>query len=130
MTTYSDALRELAEPRPVGDSIKVAILRAARAVGIPYARTFNIWYERARRIDAHEAAQIAEALEKKRDADARNTIDDLRTRLLMVESRIAAERANSNRPPLSHVRPSVSRRGDMDSAMAVVQTQSRGGRGR
>lgn len=109
MTTYSDALRELAEPRPVGDSIKIAILRAARAVGIPYVRTFNIWYGRARRIDAHEAALIADALEKKREADARNTIDDLRTRLLMVESRIAAEAANTARRNLSLVRTPLRR---------------------
>lgn len=109
MTTYSDALRELAEPRPVGDSIKVAISRAARAIGIPYTRTFNIWYGRARRIDAHEAALIADALEKKREADARNTINDLRTRLLMVESRLAAAPADATRPSLSLVRPSLRR---------------------
>lgn len=61
-----DALRELAEPRPVGDRIKAAISRAARATGLPYARAFNVWYGRARRIDAHEAQQIRDAITSKR----------------------------------------------------------------
>lgn len=98
MTTYSQALRELAEPRPSGDLVKRAIDRAARAVGLDYWRAFDIWYGKARRIDAHEAERIADALQMKREEDARNDLQDLRTRLLKVESRIAAETANSNRP--------------------------------
>lgn len=97
MTTYSDALRELAEPRPIGDSIKVAILRAARAVGIPYARTFNIWYGRARRIDAHEAAQITEALRIKREKAAANEYYDLKTRLAKLESLLVQTNPNVHR---------------------------------
>lgn len=113
MTTYSEALRELAEPRPVGDTIKVAIWRAARAAGLTYARAFNVWYGRARRIDAHEAAQITQALEKKREEDARNTIHDLQTRILMLESRFAAETSDSRRAQLGLVRPSPPGRGDL-----------------
>lgn len=113
MTSYSEVLRELAEPRPVGDTIQSAIVRAARVVGIPYARTFNIWYRRARRIDAHEARQIEEALQQKREEEARNEIHDLRTRLLLVESRIAAERADNHRQRAVLDRQSVSRRSDV-----------------
>jgi hypothetical protein len=58
MSTFSKALKELAEPRPVGDTVQSAIVRASRAAGIPYPRAFNIWYRRARRIDAHEAEAI------------------------------------------------------------------------
>lgn len=101
MTTYSQALKDLAEPRPVGDSIKTAIIRAARATGIPYPRSFNIWYGRARRIDAHEAALIEQALQNKHEEEVRNEIHDLRTRLLKMESRLAAEAANGNRPLFS-----------------------------
>src|SRR5947209_14578977 len=39
-----------------------AIDRAARAAGLSYWRAFDIWYGKARRIDAHEAAQINEAI--------------------------------------------------------------------
>lgn len=118
MSTFSDALRELAEPRPGGDLVKRAIERAARLTGLSYTRAFDVWYRKARRIDAHEAAQIAEALQSKRDEDARNEIHDLRTRLLKMESRIAAEAANSDRARLSHHRTHVSGRGGVDGALA------------
>lgn len=98
MTTFSQAMKELAEPRPVGDSVKAAIVRVARITGIPYPRSFNIWYGRARRIDAHEAALIEQALQTKREEEVRNEIHDLRTRLLKMESRLASESANGNRP--------------------------------
>jgi hypothetical protein len=104
MTTFADALKELAEPRPVGDTIQQAIVRAARAVGIEYPRVFNIWYGRARRIDAHEAALIEQALNDKREKAARNELHDLRARLLKMESRIAAENSNSDRARLTLVR--------------------------
>ncbi len=97
MTTFSQAMKELAEPRPVGDSVKAAIVRVARITGIPYPRAFNVWYGRARRIDAHEARQIEQAIQNKREEEARNEIHDLRTRLLKMESRLAAESANSHR---------------------------------
>jgi hypothetical protein len=105
MTTYSQALRELAEPRPVGDLVKRAIERAARITGIPYWRTFDLWYGKARRIDAHEAERIAAALQLKREDEARNEIHDLRTRLLKMESRLAAEATDRNRTVLGGVRP-------------------------
>jgi hypothetical protein len=104
MTTYSHALRELSEPRPSGDMVKRAIERAARIVGLPYWRTFDIWYEKARRIDAHEAERIAAALQIKREDEARNEISELRTRLLKMESRIAAEAANRTGPSLGGIR--------------------------
>lgn len=104
MTTYSDALRELSEPRPSGDLVKRAIERASRLTGLTYTRAFDVWYGKARRIDAHEAAQITEALNKKREEEARNEIHDLRTRLLKMESRIAAEAANRPGPRLNHDR--------------------------
>jgi hypothetical protein len=106
MTTYDSALKELAEPRPVGDTIPQAIIRACRATGIDYARAFNIWYRRARRIDAHEAQAIEQALNNKREEEARNELHDLRTRLLKMESRISAESTNRDRTRLSLVRPS------------------------
>lgn len=107
MTTFSDALKELAEPRPVGDTIPQAIIRAMRIVGLEYPRAFNIWYGRARRIDAHEAALIEQALNNKREEEARNELHDLRTRLLKMESRIAAENSNRDRTRLALVRAPV-----------------------
>lgn len=104
MTTFSQALRELAAPRPIGDTVQAAIARAARITGIPYPRTFNIWYRRARRIDAHEAQVIEAALNHKREEEARNELHDLRTRLLKMESRLAAETADRSRASIRLVR--------------------------
>ena len=107
--TYSDALKELAEPRPVGDLVKAAIGRAARITGLTYTRAFDVWYGKARRIDADEAQRIEQALQNKREEEARNEIHDLRTRLLKMESRLAAEAANSGRTGLSFARQRLRR---------------------
>jgi hypothetical protein len=50
----SDLIRKAAEPRPVGDSVKSAIRRAARRLNLTFTRAKTIWYGEARRIDAHE----------------------------------------------------------------------------
>lgn len=47
-------VKRVAEPRGVGDSVKAAISRAAHRLGWKHSRTRDIWYARARRIDAHE----------------------------------------------------------------------------
>lgn len=57
----SRRLRALAEPRPVGDKVKGAIGRAARAAGLSYWRAFDLWYGKARRIDASELQSIRAA---------------------------------------------------------------------
>lgn len=83
---FSEALKELAAPYPEGDRFKSAIGRAARIAGLDYWRAFNIWYGKARRIDAHEAAQINEALRIKREKAVANEYHDLKTRLAKLES--------------------------------------------
>jgi hypothetical protein len=50
----AELVRQAAEPRPVGDSVKAAIRRAANKLGWPHSRVKNVWYREARRIDAHE----------------------------------------------------------------------------
>lgn len=72
MTTLDRAallLQEIAEPRPIGDSVKAAITRAAKAVNaflsdrekLSYGRAEDIWRREARRIDAHELDAIRAA---------------------------------------------------------------------
>lgn len=72
MTTLDDAallLQQIAEPRPIGDSVKAAITRAARAVNVflgdreklSYGRAEDLWRREARRIDAHELDAIRAA---------------------------------------------------------------------
>lgn len=74
----SRMLMDLAEPRPVGDTVKAAITRAARAVSavlrdarqepMTYGRCEDLWRREARRIDAAEMDAIREAHERRHRA--------------------------------------------------------------
>lgn len=94
---FSEALRELSEPWVPGDRVKAAIARAARLSGLSYWRAFDIWYRKARRIDAHEAAQISEALRIKREKAVANEYFDLKTRLAKLESLLVQTNPNVHR---------------------------------
>jgi hypothetical protein len=119
MTTqvWSAALRELAEPRGSGEYVKRAIERVAAAADLHYWRAFDIWYGKARRIDAHEAEQIEQALQAKRDREDANEMADLRARLAKMESRMAAEFSVRTRPAAGSGRPSVPACGRVGSAV-------------
>src|SRR4051812_31463174 len=87
---YSQMLRLLSLPKPEGDKFNFAIKRAADRAGLDYWRAFDIWYGKARRIDADEADRIRAAVQHKNEEEARNEYQELRTRLLKMESRLAA----------------------------------------
>lgn len=61
----ADGLFSLAQPIPRGDKAKAQIARAAKAAGLAYTRTWDIWYRKARRIDAHELDAIRNAQVKR-----------------------------------------------------------------
>lgn len=117
MSIYAEALRELAEPRRGGDLVKAAIGRAARLAGLSYTRAFDVWYDKARRIDAEEAERIANAIQKKRDQEARNEFNDLRTRLLKLESRLAQTATDICGPAPDFLRKQVRGRGGAGRTM-------------
>lgn len=50
----AELIRRAAEPRPIGDSVKSAISRAARKLNLTFSRAKRIWYGEAHRIDATE----------------------------------------------------------------------------
>lgn len=67
MSSVSEAsmlLRRVAGPREIGDSVKAAINRAARKIGLTYSRARDIWYANARRIDATEMDALRREAEK------------------------------------------------------------------
>lgn len=88
---FSQALQELSKPWPDGDRLKRKIERAARAAGLHYWRAWDIWYRKARRIDAHEAAQINEALRLKREKDLANELHDIKAKLAKFESSLRVQ---------------------------------------
>ena len=77
-------VREAAEPASPGDSVKSAIRRAARRLGLTAARAHGHWYGRVRWVPAHEmdalrARRHELALEELRRSDERAAL--LRARL-------------------------------------------------
>ena len=96
----ADALRELSEPWPSGSYVKEAIGRAARSSGLSYTRCSDIWYRKARRIEASEAEAIAAALQKKRELEAKNELHDLKVRLARLEARLASTDSDFHRPTI------------------------------
>lgn len=67
-------LRQLAEPRPVGDRVKAAIGRAAKRAGLPVSRAENIWYGEARSVRAEEMDAIRRA-DRAREAKEQSARD-------------------------------------------------------
>lgn len=112
VSTWSHELKELAEPRHSGEYVKRAIERAAAAAGLHYWRAFDIWYGKARRIDAHEAEQINEALRIKREKAAANEYHDLKARLAKLEAAL-----------LVQGNPNVHREGAVPSGFGVRRTR-------
>lgn len=81
-------LKDIAGPLRDGDRIKARIARAARACGLTYWRAFDLWYGKARRIEAHEI----EAIRAARAARANRRSDDLAA--LAVDFEALAERVS------------------------------------
>ena len=72
-------LRRLAEPRPVGDRVKAAIVRAASRSGLPVNRVENLWYGDAKLVRAEEmdAIRRADLARQKQEDSAREQIKSL-----------------------------------------------------
>lgn len=87
-------LRRIAEPRPVGDTVKEAINRSARRVSkflrqsgfgpMTATRAEDLWRQEARRVDAEEMDAIRAA-----DAAAERVIEEARNALAEHDARIA-----------------------------------------
>jgi len=95
--TAGAALRELSDPR---DYVKTRIDAAARRTGLAYWRAFDFWYGKARHIDDDERAAITDALEHKRDQEARNELHELRLRLARLETLLLHKEPPTPRAPL------------------------------
>ena len=102
-------LRELAEPWAGGEKVKVAIDRAARLAGLKYWRAFDIWYGKARCVQDFEVEAISSALERKRELEARNELQNLRTRLARLESLLVQRDEDFHRHEVDFVWEAVRR---------------------
>ena len=107
--TPDQGLRELSEPRHSGEYVKNAIERAARLSGLSYWRCFDIWYRKARRVEAFEITAIADALERKRELEAKNELAQLRLRLSRLEARMVSTDEDFYRPQIDFLGRSACR---------------------
>ena len=57
----SEGLRALGRASGPSDPVKAQIARAARQAGLPYWRAFDLWYRKARRVQAAEIEAIRAA---------------------------------------------------------------------
>lgn len=111
----SALVRRIAEPRAgIGDSVKTAIVRAARQLEFSVSRTKDIWYQDARRIDSREMDRLR-VVAAKREADA------LRARLLALRDDLAANNADLHRPTIDALERALRDMGDQVGAVAVRQ---------
>lgn len=107
MSEAAKWLQELAEPRPGGEKVKVAIERAAKLAGLPYWRAFDVWYSKARQVETFEIDKIADAIKEKNERDARNELRDLKARIARMESLLASGDSHFHSPSIAHARELV-----------------------
>lgn len=103
----SEQLRELSKPHGEGEKTVSVIERTARMVGLSYSRCYEIYYRRARRIEADEINRISEALERKNRLDVRNELSELRLRLARLESVLVQTDPDFHRPTADFLRQSL-----------------------
>ncbi len=116
----SSLLRQLAEPRPAGDSVKAAINRAARRVQFTAVRATAIWYRLARVIRAEEMDALRRAADQRREEqEGRHEYRELLDRLSILENRLATTDEDFFGPTLAAVGESMRQprgaRGPVDS---------------
>ena len=121
MTAVAEAgflLRRIAEPRPVCDSVKAAITRAARAVGLPFGRAEDIWRGEARTVRAEEMDAIRRAASRKNKEKAdRDEYAVLMERLSFLEDRLEQIDPDFHRPAVAGLRALSAPMGGKDRAV-------------
>lgn len=92
MSDASVMIRDLAEPWGAGEKLKDALERTMRLTKFAYWRSFDIYYDKARKIEEHEIEKLKEALRIKNEKAARNELHDLKFRIARLEATLSASR--------------------------------------
>lgn len=100
----STLLKRLVADEPTGTKIKGLIDAAAKKVGWKFSRTKDVWYEDARRIDAHE-------MDRLRDVIAKREADALKKQLAGLRSKLAATDPKLHRPTIDALERALRRMG-------------------
>ena len=118
MTDAALMLRDLSQPWASGERMKSVLDRTSRLARLTYWRTYDIWYGKARRVEPHEIAQIAEALRIKTEKAARNELHELKLRLTRLEASLSAGDADFYRPSIDHAGDMVRQFGGKNRSVA------------
>jgi len=90
--------------------VKASIFRASQLAGLPYWRTYELWYGRARTIEPQEAEKIIQAWGNP-DARALKELDALKIRIARLRARMGQEDEDFHRPHLDYYRWVLCERG-------------------
>lgn len=104
----TDSLKLISPPME-GANIKARIARAARLTGLSYWRTWDLWYGKARRIDAHEADVIRTARRRRAESSRVDELTSIATDFEALAERIAVLAARSSREEADRARLLASR---------------------
>jgi hypothetical protein len=99
----STGLRRLAGPAMSGDRVKSQIARAARAAGLSYWRAFDLWYRKARRIEAQELEAIRAAAAR-RSQEKNNEFAAIADDFEALAERVSRLAAGSDRASADRMR--------------------------
>ena len=113
--TAAAMLWELSLPWGEGERKKSVIDRTSKLCRLDYWRAWDIWYRKARRIEAHEMQQIAEALLIKQEKAARNELNELKLRLARLEATLNAGDAEFHGPAVDFARDMLRQMGGSNS---------------
>ncbi len=98
----ADSLKLIAPPTE-GGNIKSRIAAAARVTGLSYWRAWDLWYGKARRIDAHEADAIRNA-KKLRGEQSAHDLQAVAVEMEALAERLTALAALSGRKEVDRAR--------------------------
>lgn len=104
-------VRQIAEPRPVGDSVKAAMGRAHRALrGWTFNRVRDVWHADHRiKISADEMAQLRAAVHAAKEESRDPEIAELRARIAYTEERLQRIDPSFFAPTLKAIRATAPR---------------------
>jgi hypothetical protein len=114
----SQLLQELAAPQDRGETMKEILTRTARAAKLAYWRTYDLWYEKARRVEPTEVEQIRDAIRIKNERAAKNELHDLKLRLARLEASLSAGDADFHSPAIDYARENLRQPGGKNRSMA------------
>lgn len=104
-------LRTIAEPVHAGESVKALINKAARRTGFEYWRAREIWYGRARRIDASELEIVRACLRKQEKASLNAEMAAMHARVSRLEALFTTQDPEFFGPDVSAVREQLAQLG-------------------